>query len=188
MPLCCLAGVALGSFLSALVSVLLVFSEDDVAGVLFWLMGGLSGANWGDLSLTVPYFAAGLGLLIYYSRDLNALLLGEEASRHLGIEVEKVKKRLLLATSLLTAAAVAVTGIIGFVGLIVPHIVRLVTGPDHRVLIPMSALTGAVLVTVMDTVARTALAPAQVPVGVISALFGGPFFIFLLRRRRMAIY
>lgn len=182
-----LAGIAMGSFLSAVVSMILVFSEESVANVLFWLMGGLSSADWSGLTLVIPYFIAGVALLIYSARELNALLLGEEASKHLGIEVERLKRRLLFATSLLTAAAVAVTGIIGFVGLIVPHIVRLIVGPDHRLLIPLAGLAGAILLTVMDTMARTVLTQ-EVPVGVISALLGGPFFIFLLRRHRAELF
>lgn len=182
-----LAGIAMGSFLSAVVSMILVFSEDSVASVLFWLMGGLSSADWSGLALVMPYFVLGAGLLVYSSRELNALLLGEEASQHLGIEVERLKRRLLFATSLLTAAAVAVTGIIGFVGLIVPHIVRLIVGPDHRLLIPLAGLSGAILLTVMDTLARSLLTQ-EVPVGVISALLGGPFFIFLLRRHRTELF
>lgn len=178
-----LAGIALGSFLSAVVSLILVFSEENVASVLFWLMGGLGSADWSGLLLVIPYFLLGTLLLIFHSRELNALLLGEEAATHLGIDVESIKRRLLLATSLLTAAAVAVTGIIGFVGLIVPHIVRLIVGPDHRLLIPLSGLAGAVLLTVMDTLARSLLTQ-EIPVGVISALLGGPFFIILLRRHR----
>ncbi len=182
-----LAGIAMGSFLSAVVSMILVFSEESVANVLFWLMGGLSSADWTGLTLVVPYFVAGVGILIFSARELNALLLGEEASKHLGIDVERLKRRLLFATSLLTAAAVAVTGIIGFVGLIVPHIVRLIVGPDHRLLIPLAGLSGAILLTVMDTFARTVLTQ-EVPVGVISALLGGPFFIYLLRRHRAEIF
>ena len=178
-----LAGIALGSFLSAVMSLILVFSEDTVASVIFWLMGGLSSADWAGLWLVLPYFLLGTSLLIYHSRELNALLLGEEASMHLGVEVESVKLRLLLATSLLTAAAVAVTGVIGFIGLIVPHIVRLIVGPDHRLLIPLAGLSGAVMLTVMDTLARSTMAQ-EIPVGVISAMLGGPFFLYLLRRHR----
>ncbi|MEE8585112.1 MAG: iron chelate uptake ABC transporter family permease subunit [Acidobacteriota bacterium] len=182
-----LAGIAMGSFLSAVVSMILVFSEESVANVLFWLMGGLSSADWSGLTLVIPYFIAGVCMLIYSTRELNALLLGEEASKHLGIDVERLKRRLLFATSLLTAAAVAVTGIIGFVGLIVPHIVRLIVGPDHRLLIPLAGLSGAILLTVMDTLARSVLTQ-EVPVGVISALLGAPFFIYLLRKHRAGIF
>ncbi len=183
-----LAGIAVGSFLSALVSLLLVFSEENVSHVVFWLMGGLSRADWNSIWLVIPYFLIGIIITIVYARDLNAMLLGEEASQHLGIEVERVKRRLLFATSLLTAAAVSVSGVIGFVGLIIPHIVRSIIGPDHRLLVPMAALAGAVFLIAMDTVARTALGSTEIPVGAITALFGGPFFIFLLRRQRMAIF
>ncbi len=183
-----LSGVAMASFLSAVVSMILVFSESDAASVLFWLMGRLSSAQWSGLGLVMPYFLLGAAFLIYYSRDLNALLLGEEASHHLGIDVERVKRHLLFATSLLTAAAVSVTGIIGFVGLIVPHIVRLLAGPDHRSLIPMAGLAGAILLTAMDTLARSLLPSQEIPVGAISALLGGPFFLILLRRHRVALF
>ena len=183
-----LAGIALGSLLSAVVSLILVFSEENVSNVVFWLMGGLSRADWSRIGHAMPYFLIGLIVTTVYARDLNTMLLGEEASQHLGIEVERVKLWLLCATSLLTAAAVSVSGVIGFVGLIIPHIVRLIVGPDHRLLVPMAAVAGAAFLTAMDTIARTVLGGTEIPVGAITALFGGPFFIFLLRRGRMAIF
>lgn len=182
-----LAGIALSSILSAVVSMILVFSEKSVSNVVFWLMGGLSRSDWSGIGLILPYFLIGVIANVVYARDLNAMLLGEETSKHLGIEVERVKRHLLCATSLLTAAAVSVSGIIGFVGLIVPHIVRLIIGPDHRLLVPMAALAGAIFLTTADTLARTVIQPAEIPVGAITALFGGPFFIFLLRRRRVTL-
>ena len=183
-----LSGIAVGSVLSALVSLTLVFGERHVAHIVFWLMGGLSRADWNRIGHVIPYFLIGFVVTVVYARDLNAMLLGEEASKHLGIDVERVKLYLLCATSLLTAAAVSVSGVIGFVGLIVPHIVRLIVGPDHRLLVPIAALAGAIFLTVMDTVARTVLSSTEIPVGAITALFGGPFFIFLLRRGRIPVF
>jgi len=183
-----LSGIAVASVLSALVSLAIVFGEKDVTHIVFWLMGGLSRADWSRIGHVIPYFLIGFAVTVVYARDLNAMLLGEEASKHLGIHVEGVKLYLLCATSLLTAAAVSVSGVIGFVGLIVPHIVRLIIGPDHRLLVPIAALTGAIFLTVMDTIARTVLSSTEIPVGAITALFGGPFFIFLLRRGRMPIW
>ena len=183
-----LCGIAVGAFLSALVSLTLVFGEKDVGHIVFWLMGGLSRADWNRIGHVIPYFLLGMTGTVVYARDLNAMLLGEDASKQLGINVERVKLYLLCATSLLTAAAVSVSGVIGFVGLIVPHIVRLLIGPDHRQLVPIAALTGAIFLTAMDTIARTVLPSTEIPVGAITALFGGPFFIFLLRRGRMPTF
>lgn len=183
-----LCGIAVGALLSALVSLTLVFGEEHVGHIVFWLMGGLSHADWSRIGHVIPYVLIGLTVTIVYARDLNAMLLGEDASKQLGINVERVKLYLLCATSLLTAAAVSVSGVIGFVGLIVPHIVRLLIGPDHRQLVPIATLAGAIFLTMMDTVARTALPATEIPVGAITALFGGPFFIFLLRRGRMPTF
>ena len=183
-----LCGIAVGALLSALVSLTLVFGEEHVGHIVFWLMGGLSRADWSRIGHVTPYVLIGLTVTIIYAQDLNAMLLGEDASKQLGINVERVKLYMLCATSLLTAAAVSVSGVIGFVGLIVPHIVRLLIGPDHRQLVPIAALAGAIFLTVMDTIARTVLPATEIPVGAITALFGGPFFIFLLRRGRMPTF
>ncbi len=182
-----LAGIAISSFLSAVVSLLLVFSEEKVAMILFWLMGGLGRADWASITAALPYFVLGAVVTLIYARDLNALLLGEESAQHLGVSVERVKRTLLLAVSLMTAAAVSVSGIIGFVGLIIPHAVRMLIGPDHRLLAPMSALVGGMFLTAADTLARTAVAPSEIPVGVITALCGAPFFLWLLRKRRVSM-
>lgn len=177
-----LSGVAVGSFLSALVSVVIVFGERRVAAVVFWLMGSLSHADWNGVLLLLPYFLIGGIVTVVHARDLNAMLLGEEGAYHLGIEVDKVKRNLLLATSLLTGAAVAVSGVIGFVGLIIPHAVRLIIGSDHRILVPAATLAGAIFLTLADAAGRTIMAPTEIPVGAITALVGGPFFLMLLRR------
>jgi len=182
-----LSGVAVGAFLSAMVSVVVVFSRQQMSEIVFWLMGSLVGRGWTHLGTALPYLLCGSGVLLYYARDLNALLLGEEEATHLGVPVERVKKIILTAASLLTAAAVATCGVVGFVGLIVPHIVRLVVGPDHRTLLPVSGVAGALLLVLADLAARTVVRPAELPVGVVTAAIGGPFFLYLLKRSRSGV-
>jgi len=178
-----LAGVAVGSLNASLISLILYFTRSNARdAILFWLMGGLSGANWAKVAWLLPYLAVGSAVLLYYGRELNAMLMGEEPAQHMGVEVEQVKRRVLVAGSLLSAAAVAFCGAIGFVGLVVPHLVRFLVGPDHRLLLPASALLGAVVLVTADTVARTILGAAEIPVGLVMAVIGGPFFLWLLRR------
>jgi iron complex transport system permease protein len=179
-----LAGIAVGAFFSALVTLVMVFSGADLHAVIFWLMGGLANRGWGHVKAILPYFLVGIIPIYLARRKLNLLLLGEEAAQHLGVEVETLKVILLGAVTLMVAASVSVSGIIGFVGLIIPHIFLLLTGPDHRILLPVSALGGAIFLVLMDTLARTAAAPLEIPVGVITALWGGPFFIYLLRKKK----
>jgi iron complex transport system permease protein len=180
-----LSGVALAALFSAVTSFLLFYggASQDARRLIFWILGGLGGAQWVYvLGLLGALLTAGAVLLLF-ARDLNAFALGEEMAAHLGIEPRHLRKILLFLVTLLTAVAVAVSGTIGFVGLIVPHILRLIVGPDHRMLLPSAALGGAVLLTLCDTLARTVLAPAELPIGIITALLGAPFFLFLLRRR-----
>jgi len=179
-----LAGIAVGSFLSALTSYFMITSGRNIHQVVFWLMGGFAGRGWDHVRVLLPYVLTGFTLMLVYARRLNIMLLGEEQAQHLGINVERMKQVLLGAATLTAAAAVAVSGIIGFVGLIIPHAVRLIVGPDHRVLLPSAALTGAIFLAGADAIARVAAAPEEIPVGVITALFGGPFFIYLLRKKR----
>ncbi|NMA67773.1 MAG: iron chelate uptake ABC transporter family permease subunit, partial [Clostridiaceae bacterium] len=187
MPLL-LAGIALSAFLSALVSLLTYFADDRLHQVVFWIMGGLSGATWLKVNIMLPYALLGFGCVYFFYRELNAMLFGEETARHLGIDTEKVKKILLAGSSLMVAAAVSTSGIIGFVGLVVPHFIRLLIGPDHRHLLPASALLGAALLIVTDTLARTIIAPRELPVGIITALLGAPLFIYLLKKRKQLRY
>jgi len=182
-----LAGIAVGAFFSALVTLVMVFSGADLHAVIFWLMGGLANRGWGHVKAILPYFLVGIIPIYLTRRKLNLLLLGEEAAQHLGVEVETLKVILLGAVTLMVAASVSVSGIIGFVGLIIPHIFRLLAGPDHRILLPLSALGGAIFLVLMDTLARTAAAPLEIPVGVITALWGGPFFIYLLRKKKSTV-
>ncbi len=181
-----LSGVAVGAFLQAIVSFIMLMSDEKLRSIFLWLMGGLAGSTWTDVRAVLPYFLLGSGVLLWQANNLNVILLGDEQALYLGVEVDQVKRWALAAASLITAAAVSVSGLIGFVGLVVPHMVRLIVGPDHRVLLPASALGGAIILVLADTVARTALAPTEIPVGIITAITGGPFFIYLLRRYRRA--
>ena len=182
-----LAGVVVSSFLSAVISLLMVLAGENMQGIFFWLSGGLMMRSWPEIWFVAPYLLLGFCILYAYARDLNILLLGEEAALHLGVRVEFTKKLLLITASLVTAAAVSVSGMIGFVGLIIPHAVRIVTGPDHRVLLPASALVGGAFLIWADVVARTAMAPQEIPVGIITAFVGAPFFIYLLRKKKKEI-
>lgn len=177
-----LAGFALSSILTATMAFLWLLNDVTLRRVIFWTMGGLSTAGWAQLALVAPLVVAGLLASRLFTADLNALLLGEEAAAHLGVEVERRKFLLLALGSLLTAAAVSISGLIGFVGLVIPHVARLLLGPDHRTLLPASALIGALFLVLADLLARTLLAPQEIPVGILTALSGAPFFIYLLRR------
>ncbi|NLY52136.1 MAG: iron chelate uptake ABC transporter family permease subunit [Firmicutes bacterium] len=183
-----LAGVAVSSFFSAIVSFLMVVANQSMPEIVYWMMGSLSGRSWNHVKASLPYLVLGGLVVLFYSRELNILLVGEETAQNLGVNVERVKAVLLIAGSLMAAAAVSVSGVIGFVGLIIPHSVRIVTGPDHRILLPAAGLVGAIFLVIADTLARIILAPAELPVGVITAIAGAPFFIYLLRRQKQSRY
>jgi len=178
-----LAGIAIQTFLGAVISYLLLQSGESLKEAVLWLMGHLQYSSWGRIEATLPLTLLLFVVLLAYARDLNVMLLGEEDAQALGIEVERTKRLLLAGSALITAGAVAVAGVIGFVGLIVPHMMRLVVGPDHRILIPTSALAGAIFLVLADTLARSG--PAEVPVGIVTAAVGAPFFLFLLRHREV---
>jgi len=178
-----LAGIAVQTFLGAVISYLLLRAGDSLEEAVFWLMGHLHASTWGKVRLALPLVAVFFLVLLAYARDLNVLLLGEEDAHTLGIEVERTKRVLLAGSSVITAVAVAVSGVIGFVGLVVPHMLRLVVGPDHRILLPTSALAGAVFLVATDTVAR--MGPGEIPVGIVTAALGAPFFLYLLRNREV---
>ena len=181
-----LAGVITGSFLSALIMFFISVSRrEELHTIIFWLMGDFSFSNARAILIIFPYILLGVVLLYLRSRHLNLILSGEENAIQLGVDVEKLKLISYLSASLIAAASVSVCGLIGFVGLIIPHSVRLIFGPDHRLLIPSAALLGASFLIASDTFARTLLAPVELPVGVITAAFGGPFFIYLLRTRKV---
>jgi iron complex transport system permease protein len=179
-----LSGVAVGSTLTAVMSFLMVSTQDDLHTVVAWLMGGLSAATWPKVWITLPVVGAGFVYMLLSSRRMNLLLMGEERARELGIDAQRTRRNLMIVAALTTASAVAFSGLIGFIGLMVPHIMRLLVGPDHRRLLPASALFGALLLLLADTVARTVMAPSEIPVGIITAATGGPFFLYLLRSRK----
>jgi iron complex transport system permease protein len=180
-----LAGVIIGSFLSALIMFFISVSQkEELHTIIFWLMGDFSFSNEQAIRVIFPYILFGILLLYFHAHQLNLILSGEENAIQLGVDVERLRLISYLSASLITAASVSVCGLIGFVGLIIPHSVRLLFGPDHRLLIPSSALVGASFLIASDTFARTLFAPIELPVGVITAAFGGPFFVYLLRTRK----
>jgi iron complex transport system permease protein len=178
-----LSGVAVQTLLGAVVSYLLVTNGRSLREAYYWLVGNLDAASWNEVAVVVPVAVLCFLVLFAHARELNLMLLGEEDAASLGVEVERTKRVLLAVSAVLTGAAVAVAGVIGFVGLIVPHVMRLVVGPDHRVLLPTSALAGASFLVATDTVARSGA--AELPVGILTAFLGAPFFLFLLRRREV---
>ena len=185
-----LAGVAVNAFLGAVVSTIIIMLPDKGAlrGILFWLAGGLDSRSWEHVQTSAPLILVAVSIIVLMARDLNLLMLGDDEARSMGVRVELARPVLLGAAALATGAAVAVSGIIAFVGLVTPHILRMVLGPDHRVLIPMSAIGGGVFVLVADTVARTILQPAEFRVGVLTAFVGAPFFILLLVKNKRRAY
>jgi iron complex transport system permease protein len=179
-----LAGYAVSSLLAAGVALLLFTSGDRLAAVISWLLGSLGGASWPRIGFAAPLVLVSFGLILVRWRGLNALLLGESAAAHLGVDVEREKRVLTALAALATSAGVAISGTIGFVGLVVPHVLRLAFGPDHRLLLPASMLYGAALLVLADLGARLA---GGIPVGVVTALIGAPFFLWLLRRSLAAV-
>jgi iron complex transport system permease protein len=180
-----LAGVILNAVFSALIMFITSMMDPNRSfGMMAWLMGTLSGPDYPALLSLATYLGAGTFILFRQAGALNVLTLGEESAKSLGVEVETVKKTVFLAAALLTGAVVAFSGLIGFVGMVVPHAVRMVIGADHRLLLPASALIGGAFLMLADTLARTLLAPGEIPVGVVTALAGGPFFIYLLMSRK----
>jgi len=182
-----LAGIAVGSFMSAVNSILMIFNREEIHEIVFWLMGGFSARGWEHVQAAFPYIAIGLVFITAHVDDLNIMLLGEEKAQQLGLNINRVQLVLISAASLVTAAAVSVSGIIGFVGLIIPHTVRLIIGPDHRFLLPAAALLGGIFLLLADTLARTVVSPMELPVGVITSLAGAPFFLYLLRKNRQGL-
>ena len=185
-----LAGVAVNAFLGAVVSAIIISLPDNAAlrEILFWLAGGLDSRSWEHVRISTPLIVGAIAVVLLMSRDLNLLMLGDDEARSMGVRVGLARPIILGAAALATGAAVAVSGTIAFVGLVTPHILRLMLGPDHRVLIPMSAAGGAVFVIVADTVARTIIQPAEFRVGVLTAFVGAPFFIFLLIKNKRQIH
>lgn len=177
-----LAGVAVSAFLSAGISGILVFYSDRVHGALLWMVGGFSAASWNEAAVVAPYWCAGLLLALLGAYYLNVLQLGDDMARALGLNIELARVLLTAVAALLAASSVSVAGLLGFVGLVVPHMVRLLVGTNYSYIIPGSALLGMAVVTLSDTLARVLFAPVELPAGLIMAFIGAPFFLFLLRK------
>lgn len=176
-----LAGIAINALASAGTGFLAYLSDDqELRSLTFWTMGSLGGALWPGVLICASLVIPATFVLYRNAQRLNILLLGESEARHLGVDSERLKRNIIICTAISVGAAVAVSGIIGFVGLVIPHLIRLTLGPDHRLLIPASALLGAIILIIADTVSRTLLAPAEIPVGIFTSLIGGPFFLWLL--------
>jgi iron complex transport system permease protein len=181
-----LAGIAVGSFLTAIASMLIslnIVTWQVAQEIVFWMMGGLDARSWAHVWLSAPFVAVGLIAAALQARTLDLLLLGEDSAAALGVDVEAAKRLLVFTAALLTGASVAVAGMVGFVGLVVPHAVRMMLGPGHRTLIPASAVGGATFIVLCDLIARTARPPAEIRLGVVTAICGAPFFLLLLLRR-----
>jgi iron complex transport system permease protein len=178
-----LAGVTISYLATAIVSVLMIRAGQDMHAIVYWLLGSFSGRSWPEVKIAliaIPFLIVPL----FFVREMNIMLQGEKRALELGVDVERTKRVLLLTAAVLTAVAVSVSGIIGFVGLVVPHVVRLLVGPNHQRLLPVALLGGAAMMGVADLASRTMLAPTEVPVGVVTTFFGAPLFVYLLRRRR----
>lgn len=183
-----LSGIAVSSFLTALVSFFMYFSGNKLQNIYFWLMGSLASQGWSGVILNFPYGVVGLVIGSFNLRALNILQLGENTAFFTGVDTELTKRICLLSASLLTASAVSVSGVIGFVGLIIPHITRIIAGPDHHRLFPISALIGGFYLMMADTLSRTIIQPTELPVGILTSLLGGPFFMYLLLKRKKGSY
>ncbi len=179
-----LAGVAVSSLLGAGISSLMIFYPDRVVGIIGFMVGGLSARTWPHFEMLLPYAVLGIILSFLFPSKLNILMLGDEIATGLGLHVERTRIMFIVFAALLAASAVSVVGLLGFVGLIVPHIARLVIGSDYRYLFPATAVLGALVVMLCDTIARLVLDPVEIPVGIIMSLLGAPFFLYLLRERR----
>ncbi|MBS4215090.1 MULTISPECIES: FecCD family ABC transporter permease [Neobacillus] len=179
-----LSGVVVSAFLGSLVSFMVSLSDQVVNEIVFWLMGSLALRGWSFTFVLMPYLAIGIVVLLSYGRTLNLFALGERQAAHLGVNIKRTRLVVLVVSTLITSAAVSIVGTIGFVGLVVPHLVRLIVGPDYRLLLPLSVIFGAIYVLWADTIARTLLSPTEIPLGVVTAFLGAPFFAYLLRRNK----
>lgn len=179
-----LTGIIFSSFLGSIISMMIALTGEELRLIIGWLLGSVSMRGWAYIKIILPFFIIGSFLLLINTRELNAMSFGEERAQHIGVNVQKRKKIILIAGSILTGAAVAVSGTIGFVGLVIPHLTRLLWGPDHKHLLPLSILTGGGFLILADLVARTLISPSELPIGVITALIGAPVFGIILMNRR----
>ncbi len=181
-----LSGIAISQFLTAIISLVMLMSAHEMRKIYFWTMGSFSAKGWSQVLTILPYAIIGYILISIFSRDLDIIMLGDDNAIRLGVESEKIKRYMFLITAFLMAACVSVSGIIGFVGLVAPHIVRLFSGPKHKWLLPLSFLLGAVLLVICDTVSRSII-DSEIPVGIVTAIIGAPFFIYLLRKKKTEV-
>lgn len=179
-----LTGVCITFLISAVISFLMVMHQDKMDSIIFWTMGSLASASWTDVAFVAPVVLIGVGVTLFFCRDLNLMLAGSETARSLGVEVERVRRIILLFTTVMVAFCVSACGVIGFVGLVVPHCIRLVCGPDNRKIVPYSIFVGGLFLLLCDTLARTLLMPAELPVGSLTALVGAPLFVYLLYKNK----
>ena len=179
-----LSGVVVQAFLGAFVSFMVTLSKSVVNEILFWQMGSVAMRGWSYSGIVLPYLVVGTAILLYFGRSLNLLALGERQAAHLGVNVSRTRLIVLVVSTLMTAAAVSVSGVVAFVGLVIPHLVRLVVGPDYRLIIPLSTIVGSVYLIWADTLARLVLSPKDIPLGIVTALLGAPFFAYLLSRQK----
>lgn len=183
-----LSGVAISYLFSSIISILMIFNSQEADKIVFWLMGSLTTANWDHIKMLTPIVLLGSFFIWIYSRELNIMLMGEESAQMLGVDIEKIKLKLFLIVSLIVSTIVSITGIIGFVGLIIPHTVRMIVGANNRILIPISAISGGIFMIISDTIARTVVSPTELPVGAVTALFGGPYFIYLISKNKKKVF
>ena len=179
-----LAGCAVSFLMSSMISIIMVFNQEEVNKIVFWMMGSFNASSFKSIYIVAPVVLVGTVVIYFFYRDFNLMLTGEESAKSLGTDTEKLKKLIILISSMIIAVSVAFSGIIGFVGFLVPHIVRILLGPNNKLVIPFSAIGGAIFLLISDTIARTMFAPAELPVGSITALIGAPYFIFLLVRMK----
>ncbi|WP_352420197.1 iron ABC transporter permease [Proteiniborus sp.] len=179
-----LAGIVMSSILSSGISIMMIFNHNELDKIIAWTMGSFNAASWKQIAIIIGPVVVGLVILMSLSREMNAIAMGEEDAQNIGVNVELVKKLILILASLLSACVVAVSGIIGFVGIIIPHLFRLLFGADHKILLPASAIGGGMFLLLSDTLARTLVPGVEIPVGVITSIFGGPFFLYLLRKSK----
>jgi len=182
-----LSGVAISFLLSSIISLIMTFKREQIERIVMWTMGSVSAASWNHVLVVIPVVMVSTLILYFLSRDLNVYQLGEDDAKTMGIETEKLKKYILLICTIQVSVAVSVSGIIGFVGLIVPHVVRFLTGSDNRVVIPFSALGGAIFLVLCDTIARSIVPPMEIPVGIVTSIFGVPFFMYLLYKTKKKV-
>lgn len=179
-----LAGIIISSSLSSVISLMMIFNKDELANIVSWTLGGFNGASWNQIKVVSIPILIGVIILATLSREMNAIVMGEDNAKNMGVNVELVKKIILTVSAFLTAFAVSVSGIIGFVGLIVPHLFRLIFGSNHKILLPVSVIGGGIFLLLCDTLARTILGGIEIPVGIITSIFGGPFFLYLLKKSK----